>query len=51
MRKKLDKSEKKASLKITLESDVFDALEDYVKKNKTKRSRLIEKLLKEYVKK
>lgn len=50
-RKKLEEKEKKKKISITLDNDVYEALEDYVEKNKTKRSRLIEKLLKKYGKK
>jgi len=48
-RKKLEDKEKKKNLTITLDSEIYDALEDYIKDNETKRSRLIETLLKEYI--
>ena len=49
MRKKLEEKDKKKNLTITLDSDVYNAMENYIKKNKTKRSRLIEKLLKKHI--
>ena len=49
MRKKMKEEEKKKKISISIDDDVFEAMEDYVEKTDgEKRSRLIERLLKKY---
>ena len=49
-RKKLEEQEKKIKVTISLDPDIYDSLNDYILKNKTNRSALVEKLLIKYIK-
>ena len=51
MRKKLDDGEKKSKISITIDKDLDIILNDYLKKNNFKRSRYIQKLIKEDIEK
>jgi hypothetical protein len=51
MRKKLNDAEKKPKISITIDKDLDIILTDYLKRNNLKRSRYIEKLIKDDIKK
>jgi hypothetical protein len=51
MRKKLNEDEKKPKIGITIDKDLDIILEKYLKDNDLKRSRYIEKLIREDIKK
>lgn len=50
MRKKLNEDEKKPKIGITIDKDLDIILEKYLKDNNLKRSRYIEKLIREDIK-
>ena len=49
-RKKMDDDEKKKKISITIDNDIYENLNQYINDNDTNRSKLIEKLLKDYIK-
>ncbi len=51
MRKKLNDNEKKPKIGITIDKDLDIMLNEYLQKNNLKRSRYIEKLIKEDIEK
>ena len=51
MRKKLNDSDKKPKIGITIDKDLDIILTDYLKKNNIRRSRYIQKLIKEDIEK
>lgn len=51
MRKKLNDADKKPKIGITIDKDLDIILNDYLKKNNLKRSRYIQKLIKEDIEK
>lgn len=50
-RKKLKELEKKKRLSVSIDSNIYKNLEDFILKNNINRSALVEKLLKDYIKK
>lgn len=51
MRKKMNDADKKTKIGITIDNDLDMVLNNYLKKNNIKRSRYIEKLIKEDIEK
>jgi metal-responsive CopG/Arc/MetJ family transcriptional regulator len=49
-RKKLKEEDKKTRFTISIDNDIYENLNKYINDNDTNRSKLIEKLLKDYIK-